>query len=88
MSKFKLDKEFWAVLKIVKIAQRYTWSFTIGSGEFSDGPSIKYVHKTFRKTNISNPLIRTRTCAHQGVKNVSFSKNYAYVFNEWPLKEY
>ena len=34
------------------------------------GPSIKYVRKIFRKTNISNPLIRTQ--------NVSFSENFAY----------
>ena len=33
----------------------------------SMGPSIKYVCKTFRKTNISNFLIRTRTCAYQYV---------------------
>ena len=39
----------------------------------------------FRKTNISNPLIRTRTCAYQGVRNVSFSENFAYVLNAWPL---
>ena len=25
------------------------------------GSSVKYVRKSFRKTNISNPLIRTRT---------------------------
>ena len=30
------------------------------------GSSIKYVRKISRKTNISNPLIRTRTCAYQG----------------------
>ena len=29
----------------------------------------------FRKTNSSYLLIRTRTCAHQGVRNVSFSEN-------------
>ena len=29
----------------------------------------------FRKTNISYPLIRTRTCAYQGVRNVRFSEN-------------
>ena len=45
------------------------------------GTSIKYVRKIFRKTNISNPLIRTRTCAYQGVRNVSFSENFAYVLN-------
>ena len=52
------------------------------------GPSIKYVRKIFRKTNISNPpsLICTRTCASQEVKNVSFSENFAYVPNGWLLK--
>ena len=45
------------------------------------GSFIKYVRKIFRKTNISNPLIRTRTCAYQGVRNVSFSENFAYVLN-------
>ena len=29
----------------------------------------------FRKTNISCLLIRTRTCAYQGVRNVRFSEN-------------
>ena len=40
--------------------------------------------KFFRKTNIYNPLIRTRTCACQEVRKVSFSENFAYVFNGWP----
>ena len=35
--------------------------------------SIKYVRRMFRKTNISNPLLHTRTCAYQGVRNVNFS---------------
>ena len=35
----------------------------------------------FRKTNISYPLIRTRTWAYQGVRNVSFSENLAYALN-------
>ena len=43
-------------------------------------PFIKYVRKISLKT-ISNPLIRTRTCAYQGVRNVSFSENLAYVLN-------
>ena len=25
------------------------------------------------------------TCAYQGVRNVSFSENFAYVLNEWPI---
>ena len=43
-----------------------------------------YVRKIFPKTNISNPLIRTRTCAYQKVRNVSFSENFTYVLNGWP----
>ena len=39
--------------------------------------------KIFRKTNISYPLIRIRTCAYQGIRNVSFSKNFENVLNEW-----
>ena len=31
----------------------------------------------FRKASISYPLIRARTSAYQGVRNVSFSKNLA-----------
>ena len=50
------------------------------------GSSIKYVPKIFRKTNISNPLIRTRTCAYQRFRNVSFSENSVYVLNEWSLR--
>ena len=32
-------------------------------------------HQIFRKTNISYPLIRTRTCVYQGVRNVCFPEN-------------
>ena len=31
-------------------------------------------------------LMRTRTCAYQEVRNVSFSENFAYLLNEWPLR--
>ena len=37
------------------------------------------IHKMFGKTNISYPLVRTRTCVYQGIRNVSFSENFAYV---------
>ena len=42
------------------------------------------MHKIFRKTNISNPLIHNCTCAYQGVRNVSFSENFASVIHGWP----
>ena len=32
-------------------------------------------------------MIRTRTCVFQRVRNFSFSKNFAYVLNEWFLSE-
>ena len=50
------------------------------------GSLIYYVRKIFRKTNISYTLIRTHLCAYQGVRNVSFSENFANVINEWSLK--
>ena len=49
--------------------------------EQRNGLSYKYVRKTLRKANISNPLIRTLACADQGVRNVSFLENFAYVLN-------
>ena len=40
----------------------------------------------YRKTNISYPLIRTRTCAYQGVRNASFSETVAcFVFLKGPF---
>ena len=49
------------------------------------GSFIWEARKISRKTNISYSLIRTRTCVYQGVRNVSFSENFAYQLNEWSL---
>ena len=38
------------------------------------GPSIKYVRKIFRKTNISNPLIRTCSVRIRGLEMLVFRK--------------
>ena len=65
-------------------AQYVVWNGLIQS-ETHWGLFIKYVRKIFRKTNISNPLIRTRTCAYQGVRNVSSSENFSYVLYGCPL---
>ena len=61
-------------------------------------PSISYIwhhassnqqlRKTFRKTNISDPLIRTRKWVYQGVKNVGFSENFAYLGEENGIEEF
>ena len=39
-----------------------------------------YVRKIFPKTMC---LSGGKKCAYQGVRNVSFSENFAYVLNEW-----
>ena len=41
---------------------------------FAWGHSFSTYGNFFRKTNISYPLIRTRTCAYQGVKMLVFRK--------------
>ena len=51
------------------------------------GSFIQYVRKVFRKTSISYPSIRTRTCAYQGIRYVSFSENFEYVLNESSLQK-
>ena len=44
------------------------------------------MRKYFRKTYISYPVIRIRTCVYQGVKNVSFSENFACILiNKWSI---
>ena len=60
----------------------WTWFLNEHMGWF-----IQYVCKIFRKTNISYPRIRTRTCVYQGVGNSSFSENFANVLNEWSLMD-
>ena len=50
-----------------------------------DQPFSTYV-KFSEKTNISNPLIRTRT--YHGGRNISFSENFAYVVNDALKLEY
>ena len=41
-------------------------------------PSIQKLCKSLGKTNISYPLIHTLTSAYQGMRNLSFSKHFAY----------
>ena len=53
-------------------------------GKLRGHPLSTYV-KFSEQLTFLTPLIRTRTCAYQGVRNVNFSENFAYVLNEWPL---
>ena len=46
----------------------------------------KKTRQILQKTNIPYPLIRTRTCAYQGVRKVHFSRNLAcFVFLKYPF---
>ena len=77
-----LSKSPWITSLNLFFVTEYVKTRSYGStGPLGVGLSIKYVHKIFQKTNISNPLIRTRTCAYQGVRNVIFTEYFAYVLN-------
>ena len=41
--------------------------------------------KSFWKTDIFHPLIRTRTSGYHGLRNNSFSASFVYVLNEWSI---
>ena len=45
----------------------------------------QYFARDFLKFKISYFLIRTRTCAYQGVKDLSFKTNFAFELNKWSL---
>ena len=52
------------------------------------GKSQNGARQIFRKTNISYPLIRKRTCACQALRNVRFSENLAcFVFLKDPFRD-
>ena len=78
---------FYKYLQICFLAERKHGKRTAWNCKMARDHSFSEYGKFFRKTNISYPLIRTRTCAYQGVRNASFSENLAYVLNEWsPIK--
>ena len=49
-------------------------SITVNDVDIAWGSSILYVRKIFRKTNISYPLILTRTCAYKVEEMLIFQK--------------
>ena len=57
--------------------------FMVLLADITYGAILLYVRKFFRKTNTSYPLVCTRMFAYEGVRNVSFSENFAYILNEW-----
>ena len=57
--------------------------FIIGTYQYQllEGGHSLSTYAKFSEKLTFNPLIRTRSC--QGVRNVSFSENFAYVLNGW-----
>ena len=56
--------------------QQYVGNKAMQKCESQNGGNKKVKHAKFsEKTNISYPLIRTRTCAYRGVRNARFSEN-------------
>ena len=56
---------------LVEIYPLKKWNFS-SRAFYSVRSSIKYGRKIFRKTNISNPLMRTQTCVYQGLQMLVF----------------
>ena len=45
------------------------------------GHPLSTYAKYSERLKFLNPLIRTRACAYQGFRNISFSENFTYVLN-------
>ena len=60
-------------------SQRCIWLFLVMNHSFSTNAIF------FRKTNISYPLIRSRTCEYHGKRHVNFSEIFTYVLHERSL---
>ena len=45
------------------------------------GQFINYIHKTFRKTNISDLLLGTHRSVYQRIRNINFLESFAYALN-------
>ena len=70
------------LFQVLVLTERKKILFSFG---FRGHPFSTYT-KFSEKLIFLTPLIRTRTCTYQGVRNVTFSENFAYVLNGWPLK--
>ena len=73
---------FWKYGPKIRFMRRFLDNFNILVALNEPRGVIRYVRKIFWRTNMSYPLIYARTCAYQGVKNICFLRNFAYVLNE------
>ena len=85
-------KQIWNIVEIYFSGDLLIFLHTKFVGNKVKGQISKRVfqenkaRQIFRKANISYPLIRTRTCAYQGVRHVRFSENLTcFVFLKHPF---
>ena len=55
------------------------------SGRLLLKDAVLFYECKFLETNIFHPLIRTRTCAYQRLRNFNFSQNLAQALNGWSV---
>ena len=81
------EKTFQPVWSSWELIKNSTSSVIRQKGESQNGCFKKTKHVKFsEKTNISTPLIGTRTCAYQGVRNVCFFGKFGvFCFLETPV---
>ena len=83
---YKIDKSDTENLLVIKFDKKLSFDGHNIVGIKAKGQVSKRLlqenkaRQIFRKTNISCPLISTRTCAYQGVRKVRFSENLAGFF--------
>ena len=72
-----VDRKLWYTYEKMRICNNYCFCSCKEICLFiQDKGSLGTYAKFSEKKYISYPLIRIRTCAYQGVRNVSFSKNF------------
>ena len=86
----KHSRRFFQLFSITFTLQYWLTQFEIVANKAKERISKQVFQENkarqiFRKTNISYPLIRSRRCAYQGVRNVCFSENLACFFLKNPF---
>ena len=64
---------------------KVTYTAPKGPGLLKDHPFSTYAKPSEKLTFLTSWYAHVRTCAYQGVRNVSFSESFAYLLNGWTL---
>ena len=75
----------WYIQIIKKLSLKFIYTILTVKNVMKSFKGHALRTQNFPKTNISNPVIRKRTCSYRGVRNISLLENFAYVLNGWHL---